>query len=114
MRACFSTLSHERNYPRHYHPVLIQLLALLLLTPLEPESVNLIRNTECCNKRIVSKCVQDWKEQWRTVKIEIIHSSYIRLRLPSDKTDTLFLATVTWLRVMTVVCQLPKTRTSIG
>jgi hypothetical protein len=30
-----------------YHLILIQLLALLL-TPLEPESVDLVRNTKCC------------------------------------------------------------------
>jgi hypothetical protein len=34
-----------------YHPVLIQLLALLFLTPLEPEPVDLVRNTQRCDIR---------------------------------------------------------------
>jgi hypothetical protein len=58
------------------------------------------------------KCVPGLEGKWRTIQIEIIHSSYIGLRLPSDETDTLFFATVAWLRVMTVVSS--KLRTSIA
>jgi hypothetical protein len=39
----------------------------------------------------------------RTIQIEIIHSSYIGLRLPSNETNTLFFATVARLCLITVV-----------
>jgi hypothetical protein len=46
----------KRGYIRNtYHPVLIQLLAPLLLAPLESESVNLIRNPKGCEERPISK-----------------------------------------------------------
>jgi hypothetical protein len=34
----------------------------------------------------------------RTVKVEVIHPSYIRLRLPTDETHALVLTTITRLR----------------
>jgi len=59
-------------------------------------------------RQTLVKGVPGLEGKWRTIQKEIIHSSYIGLRLPSNETNTLFFATVAWLCVMAVVCQ-PKT-----
>ena len=39
----------------------------------------------------------------RTIEIEVIHSSYIRLGLPADETNTLVFAAITRLRFVAAV-----------
>lgn len=83
-----------------YHPVLIQLLALLFLATLEPKSVDLIRDTEGWTKS--SPKALQMRGRTLTVKIKVIHASDIRLGLPTDEANTLVLAAVTRLCIMTI------------
>jgi hypothetical protein len=50
-RLSFSLCSRKGIRCDDYHPVLVQLLALLFLTPFKSEPVNLVRNTKCCDNR---------------------------------------------------------------
>jgi hypothetical protein len=55
-------------------------------------------------QRVLLKGVEDTgKKKKRTVKVEIIHPSYIRLRLAANETNTLVLTAITRLRLITAL-----------